>query len=636
MRFLVAVLVSVCVMSPASAAVTLDAPTSVAAGAPFEVRFSGSENGRDFITIVAPDLPEGKYSAYKYARDKGVVQMVAPDEAGTYELRYLAANSPYPTLARSPLEVTPVTATVKTAESSAAGSPLIVEWTGPDHPRDFITVVKAGTPEKKYGPYKYTKRGNPTELKTPEEPGEYEVRYLTGQKYYTLASAGFTVQGTTAELTVPDTVGAGDAFDVHWKGPDNERDWIALTNVGSEPGEYRMYRYTNRGNPVQLRAPDEPGTYEVRYMTSGYNMLASTEIKVGDISASLSGPEEVVGGEPFQVGWEGPDRAQDYIEIIKQDDPQERYTDYAYTDRGNPAELLAALVPGDYVLRYRTGQSGRVLATRAIRITPPKTQPGELLVQAAESFDRIPDDGAVEIILDASGSMLKKQGGKRRIEIAREVLLGLTAETLPAGTPFAMRVFGHKEKDSCRTDLEIPLSPLDVSAAQGKIRGVQAMNLAKTPIADSLARVGSDLAGVTGPKLIVLITDGEETCGGDPAAAIESLKEAGIDVRVNIVGFAIEDDALKNAFRYWAELGGGDYHDADGAEALGTSLRRALQTPFDVIDAEGKVVAQGIAGGARIELLPGKYRVRTRDKASLEFPVEIEPGERTVLTMESK
>ena len=127
MRFLVAVLISVCVVSPASAAVTLDAPTSVAAGAPFEVRFSGSENGRDFITIVAPDLPEGKYSAYKYARDKGVVQMVAPDEAGTYELRYLAANSPYPTLARSPLEVTPVTATVKTAESSAAGSPPIVD-----------------------------------------------------------------------------------------------------------------------------------------------------------------------------------------------------------------------------------------------------------------------------------------------------------------------------------------------------------------------------------------------------------------------------------------------------------------------------------------------------------------------------
>ena len=47
----------------------------------------------------------------------------------------------------------------------------------------------------------------------------------------------------------------------------------------------------------------------------------------------------------------------------------------------------------------------------------------------------------------------------------------------------------YYEADSCRTDLEIPLAPLDPAAAAAKIAGINAMNLARTPIADSLAAV---------------------------------------------------------------------------------------------------------------------------------------------------
>ena len=62
-------------------------------------------------------------------------------------------------------------------------------------------------------------------------------------------------------------------------------------------------------------------------------------------------------------------------------------------------------------------------------------------------------------------------------------------EHIPPGTPVALRVFGHKEPNSCRTDLEMALAPLDPAKASQKIQGVNAMNLAKTPIADSLAKV---------------------------------------------------------------------------------------------------------------------------------------------------
>ena len=69
-----------------------------------------------------------------------------------------------------------------------------------------------------------------------------------------------------------------------------------------------------------------------------------------------------------------------------------------------------------------------------------------------------PDD-AVEIILDASGSMLQRQNGERRIEIARRTLARLVADTIPAGTGFALRVFGNREADAAPI-LRSPLARL--------------------------------------------------------------------------------------------------------------------------------------------------------------------------------
>lgn len=81
--------------------------------------------------------------------------------------------------------------------------------------------------------------------------------------------------------------------------------------------------------------------------------------------------------------------------------------------------------------------------------------------------------------------------------------------------------------DACRTDLEMPLGPLNAASATSLVGGIQAMNLAKTPIAASLEQVANDLAGVKGQRVFVLITEGEETCCGDPAENILQLQEAG-------------------------------------------------------------------------------------------------------------
>ncbi len=235
--------------------------------------------------------------------------------------------------------------------------------------------------------------------------------------------------------------------------------------------------------------------------------------------------------------------------------------------------------------------------------------------------------GAVEIILDASGSMLKRIDGQRRIEIARAAIRQAVEHSLPEGLPLALRVYGHREAGSCRTDLEIPLAPLDKTAFLEQVDAVQAINLARTPIADSLAAVASDLAGVEGRKLVVLLTDGEETCDGDPAAVIARLAEDGVDVRINIVGFALDDEAVKRQFSEWAELGGGMYLDAAEADALDDALEQSLRLPFTVLDGNGEAVASGLVDGEQIELPPGRYtlRIDTAVQRRIEN-VELTPG----------
>ncbi len=605
------------------AEISIEAPAELPAGSSFSVSWQGEGNERDFITIVDVGAEEGTYNAYKYAR-RPPVDMLAPEEPGRYEIRYLGRDSPYPTLAKSALTVTPVTATVEAPESIDAGAALPVLWSGPDNYHDFITIVPFGEAERKYGKYVYTARGNPAQLRAPDEPGTYEIRYLTGQNYRTLASTTFIVSSTQSSLQFPASVSAGASFEVTWTGPDNAQDYIGLFPGGGSKHDYLSYAYTKKGSPLTMRAPDTPGAYEVRYVTGqSQTSLTTSQLTVNDVTASLDAPEKVEGGAAFHVEWSGPDNFADYIGMVaEQSGEAQPLVEYAYTKYGSPAEMIAPQMPGTYELRYETGQTGRVLHRRAISVTPPVLPPGSLVVTSARS--RPANRNAIELILDASGSMLKRQGDRRRIDIAKAVLKDLITETIPAGTPFALRVFGHKEVDSCRTDLEVPLGPLVAVDATASISGIEAMNLARTPIAQSLALIAQDLAAANGAKMIVLITDGEETCDGDPTAEIERLKATGVDVRINIVGFAIDDDALKKTFRYWAESGDGDFFEAADGEALSRSVKAAVREPYRVIAQDGSIVAEGVVDGEPVSVPPGTYAITTAFDSSGAVEVRIQ------------
>jgi hypothetical protein len=225
-------------------------------------------------------------------------------------------------------------------------------------------------------------------------------------------------------------------------------------------------------------------------------------------------------------------------------------------------------------------------------------------------------------------------GDRLRIDVARDVLTEVVTQQLPPGTQTALRVFGTVP-GTCETSLAIPLGPLDREEAVARIAEVQAINEVRTPLGASLEAAGADLAGVDGPKLIVLVTDGEETCGGDPGATIDALVAKGIDVRVNIVGFAIDDPAVEGTLAEWAERGGGEYFPANDAADLGPALAEALQPTFDILDSDGARVASGTVNGEAVPVPAGNYTVRVNTDPPLTIEqVVVEPGQTTEVRLE--
>jgi Ca-activated chloride channel family protein len=185
-------------------------------------------------------------------------------------------------LARAPIVVEATTATVSPESVTVpAGSEVSIRWTGPDNKGDYVTIVAQGAAEGDYLDYTYTRKGSPVQIRVPDTPGAYEIRYVTGQSRSVLASAEITVEAVTATLEAPATVAAEEPIEVAWTGPDNKGDYITIVLSGADAGDYLDYAYTRKGSPVTVEAPEQPGSYEIRYITAqSRSILASRPITV--------------------------------------------------------------------------------------------------------------------------------------------------------------------------------------------------------------------------------------------------------------------------------------------------------------------------------------------------------------------
>ncbi len=180
-----------------------------------------------------------------------------------------------------------------------------------------------------------------------------------------------------------------------------------------------------------------------------------------------------------------------------------------------------------------------------------------------------PGQTNVELIIDDSGSMAQKIGGGKKIDVAKQVFSGLVQD-LPADSVVAVRTYGRRQPYTARdcADMEL-LIPFGPNTAARVLPGVQALKPnGMTPIAASLDAAAKDFAGKEGQNnIILLLSDGEEDCHGDPCAAAKTLRDSGIHLEINVIGLHVTP-AEREQLQCVANAGGGKYYDAADAKQL--------------------------------------------------------------------
>ena len=179
-------------ISVASRVITLELPVEVAAGTEFDVSWEAIDAPGDYITIVPATAAVGAYESYFYTADGATGTLVAPMEAGEFEIRFISGLDAA-TMAASSIEVAPLDITIEAPTEVAAGADFEVTWTGPNGPSDYLTIVPADAPEAAYLDYAYTTEGSTLTLTAPDEPGAYEIRYRTDRLGGVFASVDITV-----------------------------------------------------------------------------------------------------------------------------------------------------------------------------------------------------------------------------------------------------------------------------------------------------------------------------------------------------------------------------------------------------------------------------------------------------------
>ena len=276
----------------------------------------------------------------------------------------------------------------------------------------------------------------------------------------------------------------------------------------------------------------------------------------------------------------------------------------------------------------------------------------------------------VELILDSSGSMAEEIApGQSRIAAAKTVLSDVI-DQLPEreGVNVGFRVYGHQGNNteagkttSCKsTELKVPVEGVDKAALREQVATYEPVGW--TPIAISLRAAGKDFppADPNVINAVVLVTDGLETCGGDPCSASRTIKNGASEVTTHVIGFALAEEEQQN-LQCIVDESGGLLLGADDAAGLSTALFQVLEE-LEVVITTGTLEIESIGGlfpkatidGIQestdsnpagdpftakltdsniIELAAGKYDVHWVNPSGQEshVTIEIEGGKTTVI-----
>lgn len=192
----------------------------------------------------------------------------------------------------------------------------------------------------------------------------------------------------------------------------------------------------------------------------------------------------------------------------------------------------------------------------------------------------------VMVVLDASGSMEEDDpSGGTKMDAARTALDALVDET-PTEAQMGLTVYGATPE--AYDDIELgcedivtsrPVDALDKNDFKAAVDAIEPGGY--TPIGSSLRHAADELPD-EGPRSVILISDGEDTCAPPPPCEVaQELADEGVDLAIHTVGFNV-DDKTRADLECIADAAGGTYVDAPDAATLQKELpavaERALRS----------------------------------------------------------
>lgn len=158
----------------------------------------------------------------------------------------------------------------------------------------------------------------------------------------------------------------------------------------------------------------------------------------------------------------------------------------------------------------------------------------------------MPEKTRILFVLDGSGSMRAEWDGTQRMNIAK-LRLGELIDSLRVNpnVELALRVYGHQfppKAQNCQdSKLEVPFKARNNAELKSRLMQIDPKGV--TPIAYSLEQATKDFPEDRNYRnLIIMITDGLESCKGDPCAIALGLQKKGILLKPYIIGLGVGKD----------------------------------------------------------------------------------------------
>jgi Ca-activated chloride channel homolog len=186
----------------------------------------------------------------------------------------------------------------------------------------------------------------------------------------------------------------------------------------------------------------------------------------------------------------------------------------------------------------------------------------------------VPEKTRILFVLDGSGSMEALWDAKQsRMDVAKAILTRLvdSLRVNPA-LEIGLRVYGHqfpRSSNNCKDSrLEVPFGQKNHNTIVSKIKSITPRGV--TPITYAIEQAAKDFPSAAGYRnILILITDGVESCGGDPCSMSKELQKKGVFLRPFVIGLGLKGGAVLDCV--------GKYIDSENGQSFNKILNKSIE-----------------------------------------------------------